>query len=146
MLFSGYLNHNAPVPRPIVKIKQDDLLPGPQGHFSLHDGYVEGWPHHSRTNMGITIPVSPSLVVFVMAIFRGYFPYGIFQIADCPAFKLDCGEGCGRARNKQGDGAVLHRRFFDQHLDLRRKIDNVSPSGGLNENMGLHLNPLKNYY
>jgi len=54
------------------------LLPGSEGEFTLHDGYLERRADQCSPDMGIAVPVSPPLIVFIIEVFGGYSLDGIF--------------------------------------------------------------------
>jgi len=65
-------------PGPVIKIQKHDLLPCPEAHFALYDGYLERRADQCSPDMGIAVPVSPSLIVFIIEVFGGYSLDGIF--------------------------------------------------------------------
>ena len=62
----------------VVKIQEHDLLPSPEGKFALHYGNMERGADQCSPDMGITVPVSPLFIVFVIKIFRSYPLDGVF--------------------------------------------------------------------
>ncbi len=65
VLFSHDLAHHRPIPGAGVKLDQNDLLPGPQGHLPPYDGHGQRGTQEGGSYMRVTVIVMPGLFVLI---------------------------------------------------------------------------------
>jgi hypothetical protein len=64
-LLANQLNKDFPLPRFVVQIDEDDLLPVPQDRAAGVEGDREARPQEGRPHVGVAVAVLPSLLVLV---------------------------------------------------------------------------------
>ena len=64
-LFPHNLDNEIPIPAPVIKIDEYDLLPCPQSKFSLDDGDGEARFHQGSPHMREPIAIPPASVMVI---------------------------------------------------------------------------------
>jgi hypothetical protein len=128
--FADELNEDRPVPRPIVMVDKDNLLPRPKQEFPLGKRYCQGWTHERCTNVGMTVAVVPRVIVMVPMTLRSN-PLKRFRYVTAKAgLKLRCRDRCGRSRNKNSRYPFAKLALRKDSRDLFRDVDNFRVSPG----------------
>jgi hypothetical protein len=128
--FADELNEDRSVPRPIVVVDKDNLLPRPKQEFPLRKRYSQGWTHECCTNVGMTVTVMPCVIVVVPMSLRSD-PLKRFRYVPAKAgLEFCCRDRCGRSRNKNSCYPFPKLALSKDHRDLFRDVDNFRVSPG----------------
>lgn len=103
--------HDLSVPIPIVEVDHYDLLPSAEGQPSVDDGERHSRLQESGPDVGEPVPVTPTVVVSVVAFGRGHGLECPVQIGQCTGLKLDSGDRRRRPDRLQGECAATDTRF-----------------------------------
>ena len=107
-LFPHHLTHHGPIPGPGVKLDQDDLLPGPQGHLSADDGHGQRGTQEGGAHMRVTVVVMPGLFVLVASRLGGKaFESRLEIVIDETGLEFRRGNPRRRAHVEDRDNAVV---------------------------------------
>src|SRR5438132_4048384 len=129
------LDDDLPVPRFVVELKEDDLLPRPQSRAAVDNRECKAWSEERGADMAVAVSVVPPALVSVLDRRR---EEPIQRLRDIlfheTRFEL---VGDNRTRRRWGEHAgetVPDTGFFDRLRNAFRDIDRLDPSVGLEWN------------
>lgn len=130
-LLAHDLQDHAALPRPVVEVHVDDLLPGAERQLAVDEGHGERRPQQRGAHVAVTVAVAPARIVGIVAIGVRDLIEEAAQVADAAAFVLDGGECAGGGRRKDGHNAGADAAVAEFFGDQTRDVLHVGVAAGL---------------
>ena len=108
--FAHDLDYYLPLSRPVIKIHKDDLLPGTQGQFTLHDRDGQGSFNQRCADMAVAVSITPAGVMGIALIRRSQLIKQALEILHASTFVLQGRQTAGSRRGENGQQPRLDFR------------------------------------
>ena len=113
-LLADDLHEDAPLPRIVIMIDNDNLLPGAQYQFAFVDRYRDTRSHEGGAQMGEAVVVTPGVTVAGGHFFRPQLFQGFGHVRYQRRLELDGGD-----RGRRADGEDIGNALADASLAHR---------------------------
>ena len=118
------------LPGPVVKVQQDDLLPGPQKEAPPGQGDAQGGLQKGGAHVGVAVAVAPAAVMFIGNLPGEEAVDGLPQIIDRAGLKLDSGQGRGGTGDEQSEQPLCHPGLLKFGRHRGREVQDVGAARG----------------
>jgi hypothetical protein len=137
-LFSDYLDYQVAMPRPVIEIQVNNLLPGPQSQASFHEGHSKRRAQQGCTHMTMPVAITPGCIMRVGAVRGDDLIKKAAQILNQARLIF---HGCQRAGGgwaKDGDRPVLQAALANDLSYFPSQIVDIRIASGAQLNRSCH--------
>ncbi len=126
MLFTEDLRQDFAVSRPVVKVQQHDLLPGPEQELALAKGHGQVRLEQRGPDMRKAIAILPAEIMQVFPVFRHNLLDNFSQVRDDAGFIFDGGDAGGGPGDENRGQPRGKTRGPDRVLRLAGEVHRVA--------------------